>query len=56
MSEYAQGGCGFQVPWWAEAEEEDEWEMDDEDVCPRCGGDGGDPMSDYALPCPECGE
>ena len=24
-------------------------------TCPRCHGDGGDPMSDYLLPCPKCG-
>jgi hypothetical protein len=29
--------------------------FDDEPVCPCCGGDGMDPMTDYALPCPECG-
>lgn len=27
----------------------------DEPVCPCCAGDGMDPMTDYALPCPECG-
>jgi hypothetical protein len=24
-------------------------------VCYYCAGDGGDPLSDYTLPCPECG-
>jgi len=23
--------------------------------CPRCRGDRRDPMTDYLLPCPECG-
>jgi hypothetical protein len=27
----------------------------DEPVCGYCGGDGGDPLNDYVLPCPECG-
>lgn len=27
----------------------------DETVCPCCGGDGMDPMTDYALACPVCG-
>ena len=31
------------------------YELNDEDVCPYCGGDGGDPLNDYVLPCPECG-
>lgn len=26
-----------------------------DDECPRCHGDGMDPWTDYALPCPECG-
>lgn len=26
-----------------------------DDVCPLCDGDGSDPLSDYVLPCPECG-
>jgi hypothetical protein len=26
-----------------------------DDVCPYCDGDGGDPLNDYVLPCPECG-
>ena len=25
-----------------------------EDECPRCHGDGMDPMTDYLLPCPLC--
>jgi hypothetical protein len=29
--------------------------FDNESQCPCCGGDGMDPMTDYALPCPECG-
>lgn len=24
-------------------------------TCQRCHGDGHDPMSDYLLPCPNCG-
>lgn len=28
---------------------------DDTPQCPRCHGDGMDPWTDYALPCPECG-
>lgn len=30
--------------------------MDDEqdDVCPRCHGDGMYPWNDYLLPCPMC--
>lgn len=31
-------------------------DYDDEGVCACCGGIGGDPMCDYVLPCPECGE
>lgn len=27
---------------------------DDADECPRCHGDGCDPMVDYLLPCPLC--
>lgn len=34
-------------------EEEDGPPQDD--ICPRCHGDGGDPMCDYLLPCPVCG-
>lgn len=32
-------------------------DYDDESdcICPECRGDGGDPMCDYVLPCPECG-
>jgi hypothetical protein len=30
--------------------------FDDEPKCERCHGDGMDPWTDYALPCPECGE
>lgn len=26
----------------------------DDDYCPRCHGDGMDPLSDYLLPCPLC--
>ncbi len=26
----------------------------DEPVCPHCGGDGMDPMTDYLLPCEMC--
>ena len=37
--------------YWDDRDEE----FDDEPVCPCCGGDGMDPMTDYALPCPECG-
>jgi hypothetical protein len=33
---------------------DEDW-LDDEPECPVCGGDGMDPMSDYALPCPQCG-
>lgn len=57
MAEYARGGCGFPVPWWAEADEfEDDYpaELEDPD-CPVCEGEGGDPLNDYVLPCPECG-
>jgi len=28
MSEYAQGGCGFPIPWWAESVEEEDFEPD----------------------------
>ena len=32
-----------------------DYEDDDEDrTCPACGGDGGDPMNDYVLPCEYC--
>jgi hypothetical protein len=27
---------------------------DELEECPYCGGDGGDPFSDYALACPLC--
>lgn len=32
------------------------FEYDEEfgDVCERCGGDGCDPMADFALACPDC--
>lgn len=33
--------------------EDDECESD-EPQCPLCHGDGMDPMTDYALPCPAC--
>jgi hypothetical protein len=26
----------------------------DEAECPRCDGDGMDPLTDYLLPCPLC--
>lgn len=29
------------------------YELND-DVCPYCDGDGGDPYNDYVLPCPQC--
>jgi len=29
-------------------------EYDEEPECPRCEGDGRDPLSDYLLPCPLC--
>lgn len=29
---------------------------DDDPACPCCHGDGMDPMTDYALPCQECGD
>ena len=35
-------------------DEPDDCDQDDE-RCPCCDGDGADPMSDYALPCPVCG-
>lgn len=37
--------------YWDDRDEE----FDEEPVCPCCAGDGMDPMTDYALPCPECG-
>lgn len=30
MSEYAAGGCGFPIPWWAESVDEED---DAPDVC-----------------------
>lgn len=33
---------------------DDSWLDDDEPVCELCGGDGMDPMTDYALECPAC--
>jgi len=27
---------------------------DDEEECPRCHGDGMDPLTDFLLPCPMC--
>jgi hypothetical protein len=39
------------------AEDPLEWDYSDEDeACPCCGDFGGDPMNDYCLPCPLCGE
>lgn len=29
-------------------------EWDDDEACPFCYGDGGDPLSDFILECPEC--
>ena len=29
-------------------------EIDEDATCPYCGGDGGDPLNDYVLPCPHC--
>lgn len=31
----------------------EEWQ--DDEVCPYCDGDGGDPLNDFVLPCPYCG-
>lgn len=28
--------------------------LDDDPKCHHCGGDGNDPYTDYALPCPQC--
>jgi hypothetical protein len=40
---------------WATVEEPQPDDQDDDDPeCPRCRGDGRDPMNDYLLPCPEC--
>lgn len=52
-------GVGRPVPERADGSEH-YWDdrdgaFDDEPVCPCCAGDGMDPMTDYALPCPECG-
>jgi hypothetical protein len=35
--------------WWLEYDDEDE------PRCATCGGEGGDPLNDFCLPCPECG-
>lgn len=29
---------------------------EDEDRCDYCDGEGGDPLNDYCLPCPVCGQ
>lgn len=52
-------GVGRPVPERADGSEH-YWDdrdepFDDEPRCPCCAGDGMDPMTDYALPCPECG-
>jgi hypothetical protein len=33
---------------------DDRDEVFEDDECPRCHGDGMDPMNDYLLPCPLC--
>jgi hypothetical protein len=41
------------------AEQSDDWWLyddADEPVCETCGGEGGDPLNDYCIPCPECGQ
>lgn len=32
-----------------------DYDESDEPKCSRCHGDGMDPWTDYALPCPACG-
>lgn len=46
MSEYVQG-CGFPIPWYCEADE------DDDLTCEACGGSGADPLEGF-MPCEEC--
>jgi len=29
-------------------------ESDEDRICPECGGDGGDPLTDGILPCEHC--
>lgn len=40
------------------ADQEEYWQDSDdqfaEPVCPRCHGDGADPLCDYIPPCPLC--
>lgn len=42
----------------AEAEIDDVYDdyEADEYICPVCEGTGGDPLNDFCLPCPECGQ
>lgn len=35
-------------------DDDPEYEDDEDRACPACGGDGGDPMNDYVLPCEYC--
>ena len=43
MSEYANGGCGFPIPQWAESEALPK--------CPKCGAE--DSMEHYRVRVPE---
>ena len=36
-----------------EDDDYEDYELED-DLCPRCDGDGRDPWTDYLLPCPYC--
>lgn len=42
----------------AELTHDEAWEQydawDESITCEYCGGDGCDPLNDYALPCPNC--
>jgi hypothetical protein len=56
-------GYGACFGWWDEPWDDlcgdplrDPFDDGGETSCPCCGGLGGDPMCDYVLPCPECGE
>lgn len=32
----------------------EDWDDENDNTCPECSGDGGDPWNDFILPCPKC--
>ncbi len=43
------------TPNQSTASDDDYYDDEPDRTCKTCGGDGGDPLSDYCLPCEDCG-